>query len=521
MRLMKFPSRLVRHVCRPVICLALAWAGMVWPGGAHAQQLPPGAGNNPTGVDSRVLPPQTQPPMLPNGRVIRQSVAQDGKPEPIGPPEVSGGEPAPAEENGKDNFRIDAAYKYNAGGGYLSVFSPEGEFSVNLQNQVTIDGTFHDRNVGTIEQGFNIPFYRTFLYGNVTKNLDYQVSVQGFLGQFNVLDAWGNARYDDRLNLRIGRQLTGFLYEYYGWSPAWEPVITNSPLFQVAGKRQIGANLWGRLLENKIQYQAGVFNGVPGSFFGVGRNVSFIGNVFFTPWKGTNDFLDSLGAGVGVDTGWQDIAFSDVRTSAAGFINGAGEPTLNSSLITSTGVPFFTYASTVRSQGNVNKVAPGLFYFNRFSLTAEYLVMNRFLLNTKNGAAGNSVIHGYYINTSYFLTGERYRGDGLGGYTTIEPIRPFRPAKGEWGIGAWELAFQVSQLNVGNADVTRFAAAGTPSTNRLDQTMLGVNWWPNKYTRWSFDWMYDHFNNPISPTGGTTDLTKSINVYWVRMAMFF
>ncbi len=497
----------------------------------------------PSAVDSAEYPGSPAPkgplqrlfgggPLLQVQEQIPSPQGNKGEPELLPSPEsteADDGSCPPA--TASDSFPIQAAYKYNSGGGYLSVFSPASDFTLNLQNQVTLDGTFHDRSVNTTEQGFNVPFYRTYLYGNITKNIDYQVSVQGFLGQFNVLDAWGNFRYDDRLNFRVGRQLTPLLYEYYGWSPAWEPVITNSLLFQVAGKRQEGAMFWGRLLENKIQYQAGVFNGIPGAFVSLDHNVDFAGTITFTPFKGGPEILDSLCGGIGVETGYHNYALNDPRIGSA---NGAGEPTTNSSFITSTGIPFFSYTPNSRAAGNSNKGAPHLFWYGRFSLVGEYFVMNRQLSDALTGKAGDSVVTGYYVNASYFLTGERYKGDGLGGYNTVTPLNPFMPRKGIWGPGAWEVAAQISQLSIGQNDFNNgFVNAG--STNRCDQLMVGLNWWPNKYVRWSFDWVLQEFNNPIQvgppstvtfPAGGTITtntgpLVNSLNVYWVRCAMFF
>ena len=40
--------------------------------------------------------------------------------------------------------------------------------------------------------------------------------------------------------------------------------MTNSPLFQYAARRQTGAMVWGKLLDYKLQYQAGIFNGPNG-----------------------------------------------------------------------------------------------------------------------------------------------------------------------------------------------------------------------------------------------------------------
>jgi phosphate-selective porin OprO/OprP len=43
-------------------------------------------------------------------------------------------------------------YKYNFGGGYLNIASPRETVVINLQNQITLDGTFFERaNMPTAE----------------------------------------------------------------------------------------------------------------------------------------------------------------------------------------------------------------------------------------------------------------------------------------------------------------------------------------------------------------------------------
>lgn len=415
-----------------------------------------------------------------------------------------------------DNFPLNLNYKYNFGGGYTQLSDDDGEFTVKLQNQITADGTFYDRqNMPTTEKGFNVPFQRTYLYGNITKNWEYQLAEQGFLGSFNLLDMFINAHFSDKIQFKFGRMLSPFLYEYYGFSPAWEPVITNSPLFQLAGKRQVGAMLWGQVLDGKLQYQAGVYNGIDGGFFDFDRNKDFLGAFTVTPFKNRSDSIfQHMGAGIGVQTGWQNYLLN--AGGGANFNNGSGEPTLNNSYITSTGVPFFQYNNDVRALGNRTKIAPHFFWFGRFTVLAEYLIQSRELADSQR--QGMSVQHGYYVNTSYFLTGERYNGDGLGGYTTISPIRPFMPSQGQWGPGAWELAAQFSELNVGTGDFRRGFADPNLYANRLDQLMVGMNWWPNKWTRISFDWVFDEFNRAI-PLGGNP--VDRYNIFWTRFAMFF
>jgi phosphate-selective porin OprO/OprP len=420
---------------------------------------------------------------------------------------------------GGDNFPVWASYRYNPGGGYLHFGDPNDEYTVNFQEQVTLDGTFYNRaNVATTEKGFNIPFYRAFAFGNITKDWNYQASVQAFLGSFNILDLWLDHQFCDAVHFRFGRMLTPFLYEYYGFSPAWEPVITNSPLFQVAGKRQLGGMFWGKLFENRAQYQAGVFNGTAGSFFDTNNSVDFIGAFDVTPFKGSgNQMLDSLGGGIGVQTGRQNALLS--AGSGLNFINGAGEPTLNPSFIGSTGLPFLVYNPDVAMNGMQTKVAPHLYWFGQFSVLAEYVYMDRTLTSIAV-PKGISIVQGYYVNTSYFLTGERYSGDGLGGYTVISPLRPFIPSKGIYGPGAWELAAQFSQLHVGSSDFANGFVSPVFRASQLSQLMLGVNWWMNKYTRVSFDWVNARTNAAVPLAPGAVP-TNQYNIFWTRLAMFF
>ncbi len=130
------------------------------------------------------------------------------------------------------------------------------------------------------------------------------------------------------------------------------------------------------------------------------------------------------------------------------------------------------------------------------------------------------MVNGYFVNASYFLTGERYSGDGLAGYTTITPLHPFMPHKGCWGPGAWEVAAQYSQFGLGSNSLAPGFADPVINATRLDQVMVGVNWWMNKYTRVSFDWVNDHTNKAV-PIGVGAPPTSNYNIYWARLAMFF
>lgn len=400
------------------------------------------------------------------------------------------------------------SYDYNFAGGFLQLKKQDEDFTFQIQNQMTFDGTFYSlEDANTFEKGFNIPFYRLYLMGNFLENWEYLASVQALLGSFNMLDMYLGYKFADELNIRVGHFLSPFLYEYFAFSPAWEPVITNSPLFQLAGKRQTGGMLWGRLFDNVVQYQVGVFDGADGAYFDVDSHVDTIADVTWTPFKPNGvESWDSFGIGFSIQNGVQDYLLSD--GSNFNFPFGNGEPTFNQNFVNSSGVPFFTYADDVASNGNRFKIAPQIFSFGRFSFLAEYVRWTRALTNGTTQI--EEQIDAYYVNTSYFLTGERYTGDGLLGYTTIEPLHDY---------GAVEVVSQFAQLELGDQSLTPgFAQPGQDAT-RLQQLMAGINYWPNRYVRLSFDYVNVWTNRSVDV--GSGQFADNYGIWWGRAAAFF
>lgn len=417
---------------------------------------------------------------------------------------------------------IQANYKYNfgtgalGGGGYTSFTTYDDEFTLNITNQITVDGTFFDRShMPTIEQGFNVPFARNYIYGSVTKNWKYQVGTQGFLGQFNLLDLWMSYTFGDWLTIRAGKGLAPPLYEYYAFSPALEPVITNSPLFQFAAARPLGIMATGNLFNGRVQYWSGVNNTGTSFWYDLGGNVQYNGAVTITPFAPSDSIFKALGGGVGFASGYDEYL---LQQGAIAFRNGAGGQNTNSAFIGSSGIPFFRYNDDIVSRGVETRVSPHIFWFGRFSVLAEMMNFSRIL--SDGTTTGRSTQTAYYVNASYYLTGERdYPGNGFQAYSTTAPLRPFIPSKGQFGPGAWQIAAQFSEVNAGNADILRGFANPAFSTSNMQQFMAGLNWWPNKYTRLSFDYVWTGFNNPIEVNG--TNPISQFNTFWMRFAMFF
>jgi phosphate-selective porin OprO and OprP len=182
------------------------------------------------------------------------------------------------------------------------------------------------------------------------------------------------------------------------------------------------------------------------------------------------------------------------------------------------GVPFFVYNQNVSSFGNRTRVAPHFYWFGRFSVLAELMNFNREL--TDGTTRAQSTQTAYYVNASSWLTGERdFAGNGFQAYSTIEPLRPFQPARCLYGPGALQIAAQWSEFNTGSSDIAHGFVDTARSATQNRNVQVGLNWWPNKYTRLSLDYVWSGFNRAIPITGPTP--VSEYNTAWFRFAMFF
>lgn len=108
------------------------------------------------------------------------------------------------------------------------------------------------------------------------------------------------------------------------------------------------------------------------------------------------------------------------------------------------------------------------------------LLSGAFSLQTEIGAIRikrpdtmSTTFYAFYVFGSYALTGEmrRYR-ENLGTIRRIQPSRPLRSGGG--GLGAFELAFRFSRVDLNDQDIQGGA---------LNDVTLGLNWYPTRATR--------------------------------------
>jgi phosphate-selective porin OprO and OprP len=135
----------------------------------------------------------------------------------------------------------------------------------------------------------------------------------------------------------------------------------------------------------------------------------------------------------------------------------------------------------------------GLVIWGPFSVQGEYV--NAWVDRTPTGTAS---YHGYYVQASYFLTGENRAYDRRLGVIsrTIPNENFFAVMTGEDGCGscccakgAWEIAARYSAI-----DLTDFATGSDGIGGKLEDWTVGLNWYlnPNFTVQWNYVLAHRH-----------------------------
>lgn len=136
-----------------------------------------------------------------------------------------------------------------------------------------------------------------------------------------------------------------------------------------------------------------------------------------------------------------------------------------------------------------------------FSVQAEYLHSVVDLLITTN--ASTAGFDGFYVSTSWFLTGEtRPYSRAEGCFGRVIPNRNFSFDGG--GSGAWEVVARMSYTDLNSGDI---------QGGRLTMFMGGLNWYLHSHFKFRFDYGFGNVSGR-SPEG-------SLSVFQTRMEVDF
>jgi phosphate-selective porin OprO/OprP len=361
--------------------------------------------------------------------------------------------------------------------------------------------------------GIYLPRQRIFFDGNITKKIEYELSINRGLGNINILNAYVNVHFDDRFQLRLGRFFAPLPYDQYAISNYWLPTPERSLFTTNVGlSRQFGLKAWGYLLDERLDYAAGIFNGSRNSFENPTGAMDFVGYLNLRPFQESEalPFLRFLNVGTSVAFGRQDQAPVPVA-----FRIGAGSPDTN--VPGAASVPFLILNPDVVERGDrlLGSVHAAYFY-KGLSLIGEWQYGFGGYASAAHPSSARVPFSGFYVAGGYFLTGEHVERR-----TRVYPLRPLVPTRREQrrGLGAWELAGRVSRLGLG--DEVFLAGFADPRlwSDSATTTELGLNWYWNEYIKIYAFWLHGQFGDAIQSRPGI--FLDRADMFWLRFQLYY
>jgi phosphate-selective porin OprO/OprP len=336
---------------------------------------------------------------------------------------------------------------------------------------------------------------RPIFEGKLGEDYGFRIAVENGNNTTQLVDGYIDANYIPEAKIRVGKFTPPIGLERLQSSADTkfnELGLTSNFL----PSRDIGVQLAGDVLDKRLSYTLGYFNGAnDGATGDIDPNTDkeIAARIFAQPFANSpGSFLQGLSFGVGASTG-------DAR--------GATGNTLLTTYRTSGQENFFSYRTdtninnTVLADGTRDRIVPQFSYYNGGAgLTGEYVIEKQNVTRVYGAALGQRRSEevnndGWNLTASYILTGED------ASFKSVKPSKEFDPANGGWG--AWELKARIGELNVdkdafysstGVLGGTDSFAQATRSAKNAENWGVGVNWYPTSIVRVSLDYEQTAFD---------------------------
>jgi phosphate-selective porin OprO/OprP len=381
----------------------------------------------------------------------------------------------------------------SAGASGFSFRSADTNFVLKVRGYIQADGRFYpdDNNRAAGNDSFLLRRVRPILEGTVYDKFDYRlmldfgsnVSLSSANDPF-VQDAYVNARFQPWFQVQAGKFKEPVSLERLQ-SGANLLFVERAYTAQLAPNRDVGVQLQGDVLESRLSYALGVFNGVAnggsGDFEAADDEKDIAARVFANPFKNSDvDAIRGIGIGVAGTIGNQEGALRSVAS--------AGQQTMFSYNAPNVG----TNAVSVVADGEHWRLAPqGYYYYGPFGLFGEYVISNQKVRRNNPNQFARFQNSAWALSASYFLTGEE------NSFKAVTPKRPFNPGAGGWG--AFELTARFQQFD---ADDDIFAGGYANSASSVTGATtwgVGINWHLNKNFKVNLNYEDTDFKGGTSP----------------------
>jgi len=363
--------------------------------------------------------------------------------------------------------------------------SADGSFRMKFRTQLQVDGRFYlDDKTVPATNTFLVRKARPWIEASLYRWFSGKLQMDfgqglGANGISYLQDAYLDVQPRPEFGLRAGKFKEPVGLERVQLDP-YTLFVENALSTNLTPNRDIGYALQGNIRNSLVEWQAGVFNGVPDAATGdidTNSDKTVAAKIFALPFKETTIRpLQGLGLGFGASWG---------RESGAGTVSGLPSFKTDGQQV------FFSYLSAATSTGTVLadgehlRFAPQSYYhWNNFGMLSEYEISSQ---EVNKGATKARIKNtGWQIAPTWVITGEN------ASYSGVVPKNPFDPDKHQWG--AFELAARWSELRVDQDAFPTFSNLSTSAT-RAQAWTLGLNWYLNRFFKGVIDFTQTRFTN--------------------------
>jgi len=366
--------------------------------------------------------------------------------------------------------------------------SADGNFKIKLRGLLQVDERNY-RNVNGLANdgknisGFDLRRIRPIIEGTLYDIYDFRFTPEfgesktaNSTSTSGIVDAYVDARFNPWFQVKAGKFKPYVGLERLQSASDIKFIERSYVSNNILPNRDLGAAIHGDILDGKVNYSVGIYNGVVDGGDTTtsqdnNNDKDYAVRVFTTPFKDSVNALAGLGFGLAATHG------NFKGTSAA-----SGLPSYKTAGQESN---FFAYSSGVFGSGDRDRISPqAYYYFGPFGLIAEYARVSQDVSNgTKAASLDND---GWQIAASYLLTGED------ASFGKVKPNQPFSSNGGGWG--AWEL---VARYQENNIDSGAFSTGSTAAATRFADPRInarsakswaaGVNWYLNQNVKLALD----------------------------------
>ncbi|MFM7132582.1 MAG: porin, partial [bacterium] len=287
------------------------------------------------------------------------------------------------------------------------ISSDDDEYQIQFHNLTQLDlRQYNFQTMNPTRSTFGFPRQWTIVNGRLTKPIEYFVALNWGFTQMNLLDAFINIHYDDRLQVKLGRFKTPWSYEFYALPINGLISPERSVFFNNYGpNRDTGAMVWGQIFDKTTDYAVGGFNGI--------RN-AFVDN------NNAKEVIAYLNSRPLEKSGLDAFKYWNVGGSVSyNVYNGNARPEVFRTNVPYPGDPNVSPQWLVLNSGTQEFGSQKLWslhsawYYEHLSLIAEWYSGYETYAKQQTPLKGDQVAtSGWYVQSGYFLTGEKVTGRG-------------------------------------------------------------------------------------------------------------